>query len=404
MIHNGNIRIALICNMNNMFSSVCKYLIDSGYDAHLFQYNTHPSHFDGRADSFGNILDNRIHIINWTSPGQLLTYSTDKIKTLLHDFDFIIACGTTPAFLSKAGIKLDLFIPYGSDIYTYPFFEFTYNPIYMFKKLYFQYHQRNGIRNAVSFMMEKQIDWVEKKAKSLRIKGDRFNTSIPMVHLPTYENITPNELNNLSFYNKYLDIRAAQDLVIFHHSRHSWKNPQDKFELKGNNILFKGFADFLKQNANIKACIVTLEYGNEVDESKALIKELGIEENVYWMPKQDRKELMMGISLCDFVVGELYNSFNLYGVTTEALQMGKPIMQKRIDEEFTNDYNTLHPIIYADSAEQVSAGITSYIKNPGYYHQQGIEGRKWYTKNILNKFLSIIDKLIKDKHAVESKE
>lgn len=397
MIKKGKFRIALICNMNNMFSSLCRYLLDSGYDAHLFQYNNHPAHFDGRADSFGNVLEGRINTIDWTQSSQLKDYPIKKIQEQLKNFDFIIACGTTPAFLYKAGVTLDLLIPYGSDIYSQPFFEFSYNPFYLYKRLYFQFFQRKGIQNATSFIMEKQVDWVEKKILSLKLKSCRICTSIPMVHLPTYSNVALEEIEKLSYYKIYKEIRDNHDLVIFHHSRHSWKNPQDKFELKGNDILFKGFAKFLKTNSLVKACIVTLEYGDEVSDSKKLIDSLGIEKNVYWLPKQDRKELMMGLSLCDFVVGELYNSFNLYGVTTEALQMGKPVMQKRIDEEFSNDYPSLHPIIYADSIDSVSDGINAYLENRSYYRNLGVVGRDWYKEHILNSFLSVIDRLVLEK-------
>lgn len=397
MTSNGSVRLALICNMNNMLSSVCKYLLDMGYDAHLFQYGTHPAHFDPMADSFGNILEGRVHIIDWTLPTQLQSYPVQKIKDQLSDFDFIIGCGTTPAFLYKANITLDLFLPYGSDIYTYPFFNFSFNPLYLFKRLYFQYYQRKGIQNASAYMMETQVEWVEKKAQSLHIKGKRLNMSIPMVHLPTYVNITQAERDNLEFYSIYKKIKENHELMIFHHSRHSWKNPSDKFELKGNDILFKGFADFLKGNPNIKACIVTLEYGSEVIESKKLIDELGIANYVFWLPLQARKELMMGLSLSDMVVGELYNSFNLYGVTTEALQMGKPIMQKRIDNEFTGDYSSLHPIIYADDVKSVATGFEAYIHNPQYYQNMGLQGKEWYKEHILNNFLSVIDNLIDSK-------
>lgn len=391
------IRIALICNMNNMFSAICKYLIDGGYDAYLFQYNDHPAHFDGRADSFGTILEGRILGIDWTDPAHLIDYPVKLIQEQLKGFDYIIACGTSPAFLSKAGITLDLLIPYGSDIYLLPFFQFSRNPVYLYKRLYFQFFQRRGIRNAKSFIMERQLDWVEKRVSSLKMKSHRVFTSIPMVHLPTYENVTSEEVAKLKYYKIYKEIRNNHDLVIFHHSRHSWKNPHDKFELKGNDILFRGFAEFLKINTYSKACIVTLEYGDEVADSKDLICSLGIDNNVFWLPKQDRKELMMGLSLSDLVVGELFNSFNLYGITAEALQMGKPIMQKRIDSEFSNDYPSLHPIIYADSVDSVCEGILKYVENPAKYKDIGLQGRKWYQEHILRKFLGTVQSLIASK-------
>lgn len=392
----ATIKIALICNMNNMFSALCKYLIDNGYDAHLFQYYDQPEHFDFKSDTFGDILNNRVHTINWTKPMQLFDYPIDEIRNNLSGFDFLIGCGSTPAFLNKAGIKLDLFIPYGSDIYSYPFFVFLKNPINFIRRLYFQYHQRAGIRNAKHFIMERQLDWVEKKITSLKIPSKRIFNSIPMVHLPTYTELTPKYLSELKFYNFYHNLRNKFDLIIFHHSRHSWKNPVDKFEFKGNNYLFEGFSKFIKETSNVKSCIITLEYGSEVNESKTLISNLGIHEHVFWLPLQERKELMIGISQSDLVVGELFNSFNLYGVTIEALVMGKPIMQKRHDSDFINNYKSLHPIIYADSAESVAVGLNNFYYNLEKNKIMGLIGRKWYEDNIIKTFQDIIDKIVLD--------
>jgi len=391
-------KIALIGNMNNNFSSLCRYLLDEGYDAHLFQYITDPNHFHATADTFEGQLDGRIHSVDWCIPTQLISYNVEKIKDELSSFDFIIACGPTLAFLNKANIRVDVFIPYGSDVYSLPQIEWSRNPLYFLKRLYFRYFQLKGIQQSRLMIIEKQSQWVEDIICSLNYKGKREEVSIPMLHIPTYEAVSERNQKSLDFFSTYKQIRKEYDLMIFHQSRHSWKNPRDKVEMKGNDILFKGFKKFTQIYPEVKACIVTLEYGGEVGESKRLIKQLQLEGNVIWLPKQNRKELMMGVSMSDLVVGELYNSYNLYGVIVEGLAVAKPIMQKRKNADFLKAYSTLHPILYADDEESVCKGLTEIMENPAKYKEYGRQGQQWYIDNIVNKFLGIIKQEIEAKH------
>jgi hypothetical protein len=70
------------------------------------------------------------------------------------------------------------------------------------------------------------------------------------------------------------------DFVFFMFSRHSWKSVWN--DIKGNDKFIRAFARFVKEN-NPNAILITANKGIDIDASKSLIKELGIEECVQWL-------------------------------------------------------------------------------------------------------------------------
>jgi len=388
-------RIALIGNMNNNLSSLYRYLIDDGYDADLFMLENEPTHFHPSSDSFNEIFQKENpKIVSWGNPLNILSSNVKDTIDVLSNYDFIICCGPSAAFIAKAKIRIDIFLPYGSDIYTLPFIQFAKNPIIFFKRIIFAFYQKKGIKNARLIICEKQANKVEKRIQKLNLGLKRIKKSIPIIHLPTYFDLERKAEGKLKYYPEYKKLREKYSVLIFHPVRHSWKNPTDRLETKGNNFLFEGFAMFKKLYPTIKACIITIEYGAEVVESKALSYQLGIEKDVYWFPLQSRKEIMGGIYQSDIVVGELKDSFNLYGVVIEAIAMSKPILHSRVDSDFENDYPSLYSSMFANSPELVSERLSDYINNPQYFKSLSRQNISWYQKNIVDNFLHHVYSLI----------
>ena len=91
------------------------------------------------------------------------------------------------------------------------------------------------------------------------------------------------------------------------------------------------------------------ENGEDVDRSKDLIKKLNIENYVKWFPVTDRKDIMIGISLCDVGVAEIGNlSWITYSTVCEFMCMSKPIIMYREDElykDIMNIYTILKALI-----------------------------------------------------------
>jgi len=114
--------------MNNNFFVFARYLRDFGVEADLFLIPERKFyHFDPKEDTWFNIED-----FNWIkefpisySWKSFLRTNKNILQKTFSKYDRIIACGYSVGLLNEAGIRIDLFIPYGSDLINIPFFKFS---------------------------------------------------------------------------------------------------------------------------------------------------------------------------------------------------------------------------------------------------------------------------------------
>ena len=114
-------KIACICNMNNMMFILCRYLRDAGYDAQLFTLADEPAHFNPASDSYDDEYLTYYHPFPFTKSTIYKPESIQLLHKKLKDFDFFIGSDMAPAILAMIGLRLDVFVPHGSDIYDFPF-------------------------------------------------------------------------------------------------------------------------------------------------------------------------------------------------------------------------------------------------------------------------------------------
>jgi hypothetical protein len=412
-------KVGLICNMNNNLFSLSKYLMDRGYETTLYVLPFESPHFLPKADSQDLNKLGSIIYLEWGNPYELGNVSVEQIRREFGRHDFIIGCGPSPAYLSKAGIKLDIFSPYGTDLIHYPFLNLM-RPIKMAKYILsmftrrkelqtlpsrpanmkgylpFVYYQRKGIRESTACLVPTSGKDVYGQAlKRLKFSNSHFSLGLPMIYVPQYTGSAINASYSTSrLYNKFLSIRENYDFLIFHNCRHAWVSG-DPVEHKGNNRLFEGFEQFSKSYKG-KAAIITFEYGIDVLASKNLIKSLGIEKYVYWFPITERKELMAGISIADLVVGNLSDaSWLIYGVVYEAMTLKKPIMHHRNDLHYPA--SMLYPMINAFDVETVRRALARYAYSKHELEEIGKEAHEWFLTSCIEKPIETIIGLIENK-------
>lgn len=405
-------RIALIDNMNNNFFILARYLRDLGYDAHLFYFNEN-EHFFPYNDTFDLSYQNFCTLINWSG----LFDKTDQIKELLNDFDIIIGCGAAPRLCEVMGKKMHIMYPYGGDIYNVMLYEGNIKKEIFFH--YFKsrlkkflginirwrehnyryamevYYQLKSIKKAdyiISIRTNNEYDYFFEK---YNLKEKLINDTFPLLYYPIYN---PEAIQKYycrsHWYEEFKKIRTDNDLVIFHHSRHIWKNFNNPFENKANDRLIKAFARFISERRDIKAKLVLMEYARDFLHSKKLIRELGIEKYVQWFPKLPRKEIMIGISLCDIGATEFENSWISGGAIAEFLAMKKIFIGYRRDELYTPYYGSLYPILNARTEEDIYRCICEYIDNKEHYDQLGSEAHNWFKKYLIDQPLNTIQKIL----------
>ncbi len=390
-------KVLCLGNMNNNFFSLARYLKDAGYEVGLRTMLNEPAHFGPSADSYTNDYESYTQRIRWSNmPSDYTGITRKQIKEDIGGYDYFIGCGASPAFFHKAGIKLDIFIPYGSDLDVIPFLRrYDYQKRRkLFKRWRLAVNQRKGIENASYVLFDYTNDDCEAVFKRFDMKGERLLLSSPLLYLPEYSLDNINKYaQNCAHYRRFQELRAGHSFIAFHHSGHWWKDLPTELFYKGSDKIIEGFAQFVKDVPD--ALLVLFEYGGDFEESKKLVKKLGIENNVAWFPKMPRKEIMLGLSMCDVGIGEISRPWIMYGTISEMMAMAKPIVMNQADAASVKAYKTIYPVQQATNSEEVAAGLKYYHDNPDKAKQDGDANHRWITEELiqtsLDKIISLIE-------------
>ncbi len=379
-----------------MFSLV-RYLRNRNIDAHLLLLNDETAHFHPSCDAFD--LDYQSYTIQlpWGDPRSFRNRSAHAINHDLVPYDVLIVCGFAPAFIEKAGRRVDLFVPYGTDVFDHPFITFRQGLIpglIALRNQALHRAQKRGIKNAACINFP-GTPFYQRFHKKLRITDKTCDFGLPMVYTNIY---SPEKIvdgyHKSAWYHIYKKIREANELVIFHASRHIWKT-HIEYSDKGNDKLIKGFAKFVQAHpTGARSCLILFEYGVDVQASRSLIRTLGIENRVQWLPLMDRKELMIGLSLSDISAGEFGCGDIGGGTVWESLAMGKPVFHY-LSKKVVNSLGTreFHPLVNVKTAEDIDSTLRDFCNGSDQYRNIGQKGQEWY-ENAIPKSLDTYEAVI----------
>ena len=359
--------------MNNIPSVIARVLLDKGYNVTIFLIDEY-GHFLPEADAREPIKGLKTITLNW-SREELINLQSTEIKKAIGGYDFYIGVEWAPAITWKAAIKLDIFYVMGTDLSDYPFYKMEYQwlpKVWQLKYYLIAKQQYYGIKYTQTISMNAASNYLESKLTELQPKGNRI-IGIPYLYLPQY---------NLSYIEKstyktvFDKIRNDNDFVIFHHVRHEWLSNKCSIHDKGNDKLLQALQQLIEANKQTKIALITLEYGTDTEASKALCKNLNIENNVHWLPKMNKKDLLYGLHISDVFVGQLTHQFPAYTSLYEAIAMKKlvihngPALQK-----------DSYPCINRNSTEGVFDAIHQCVNHQIDYNKLGNEAFNWLYKN-----------------------
>lgn len=387
-------KIACLGNMNNNLFQIGRYLIDKSYDVTFFLFDEF-EHFLPEADSYTEISNYKIKNLGWNFD-LFHELTPQKIKQAISGYDLYIGTDLAPAFLFKTGLKLDIFVPHGSELYEYPFLEYKNRPPqqweiipYIVGKFQFQ-----GIKLANYISLDPSEEVYETPCK--RIRGDNSNriAAPPFLYLEQYKNANYNNIELRSLFSK---LREKWKFIAFQHGSQDWSNRGPYKINKGNDVLINAFAGYLKEKEfSNDSLLILVEYGGDVEKSKELIKKLNIENNVKWLPKMNRKDIMLTISNCDICIGELgYRNWFSYSCIYEFMAMKKPLIHHRNDGYYKNLGLELYPMVDARTVNEVKETFLDYRVNPGRYVEMGKAAYEWLekrTQSSINEFVEVIEK------------
>ena len=392
-------KIALIGNMNNNFFSIVRYLRDLGYKADLFLIDE-IKHFLPNSDCYNDSY--KEYTFELTHDSFSFNNKLSNVKEQLNGYDFIIGSGKVPAILSEKSMKLNMFIPHGQDLFSYPFYNknfklffrliFLFNSNLFFQKIFWKLGLRKMISLYDSYILSRnQLDGLRNTdiilsnniSHSFKSSIDKIGfdnkiiySRIPILYYRQYQNNEYLDFKENFSLHKKLKIKKDGHLIIFHHSRHCWKNSPNKFFNNGNQLLFRGFKKFIDKYPDQKIKIVTLEYGIDVNESKNLIKKLNLEKYVFWLPILERKEIMALIPLADLGAATFSIPWTSGGVISEFQCLGIPFMQSD-NNEIRND-KTMYPYFSTNTEGEICSTIEYSLMNPNQLKENGIKGQNWF--------------------------
>ncbi len=389
-------KIAVLGNVNNSYFCLTRYLRNAGYDVTLYQFKGEPSHFTPSYDCYDDSYKEYTISWKWGHPYQLMHISGKKIREEFEKYDFLIGSGAAPAYLHKAGLTLDLFFVYGWDLYKAPFFRY-HNPLYTLQYFHCLYHTRAGIKKALHMSVGDSSPFFDKLLRKLKFGGKRHSFSSPMVYEPDYNPEAIKKFYPLAIsHPAYQELRNKYDFIIFHNTRQIWKTKSNPVAIKDNDVFFRAFKRF-KESTGKKVAVIAFEYGTDYKSSKMLCHELGIENNVHWFPLSARKELMVGMSMCDLVAGEFKNSWFTYGVVFESMAAAKPVIHNRIDSLYPGE--NLYPMLNAVNEDEIFNRLCFALNNPEKIKRIGEDANTWYKKYSVEKTIKEITLLINQKLA-----
>lgn len=204
-------------------------------------------------------------------------------------------------------------------------------------------------------------------ARKLGVPSFRFMPHAMLEKVP--------EANGVSELRDALLDRHDADFVVFHPSRQHWSSRKDLNWEKGNDLFIRGFADFVRK-VRPKALLVMVAWGQTVDESRALVAELGIGNRVTWiepLPMQAvARYVMAADALADqFVIGAWG------GIMPHGMMLGTPTLLYLNEEVHRWCFPQMPPVLNVHDPEDICDALVTATRQE-YRAFLKSSGPAWY--------------------------
>jgi hypothetical protein len=164
------------------------------------------------------------------------------------------------------------------------------------------------------------------------------------------------------------------DLFLFHPTRQMLSRDPVYY---GNDILYRGLRRL--QNDGVGFTLVVVEKGFPGEKlARKVIRELGIEDRVVWIPAMPRYRLIDWYRSADITITELFDGFG--SAASEALACGCPVVCNLITASERPTFwrpPISPPVINVATETDVSRAIGQYAKGRGELVDLGKTGRRW---------------------------
>lgn len=177
---------------------------------------------------------------------------------------------------------------------------------------------------------------------------------------------------DVSFFQpKHVPKNKFEDkFVIFHPANLEWR-------LKGNNVLVKGFAEFVKTNPN--SILIIVDRGIDSQKTHDLVKSLGIEnKSLFIKGPLNSTDLLHYYNLSD-VIADQFTLGSLGSVGWESFSCAKPLLAFVNEQQYRMLYRQAPPIANASDPSDITKQL-EILKDGKTRSDIGNQGRDWITK------------------------
>lgn len=172
-----------------------------------------------------------------------------------------------------------------------------------------------------------------------------------------------------------LDLRMGHDFALFFPSRHVWRHKRQDLFLKALRVLVDDGYD---------CNLVMIEYGQDLERSKRLVRELKLEQNVTFIPAIHPKDMPSYYNSCDVVWAQM-GLGHLGLVSLEALACNKPVL---VDFIYDKAYSEPPPVIRVYNLQDI-VSETKKLLDLRKFH---VDTRWWIVKH--HSYEAVLTKLI----------
>ena len=369
--------------MNNNMFAMMRHFRDLGADAHVFLNEGEFSHFSPEADTWQlERWKPYIHNLPYgDNPRHLFLRRRSTVRRAIQGFDVVLASGLNAAILDRAGMPLAMFCPYSMGI------EWIGAQVirgFRPTALFHRYVRRAQERAVCRARMVVTADLSSLTVEHLtRLRITPHCLMLPMVY---QERLPSPESPEVGLTEVVSRIRQSR-FAILAHARHHWveneANNGSFSASKRTDLLIRGFAQFCREHEAHSPLLIFCEYGRDVAASRELVRTLGCERFVFWVPTLPRKKIRVLLSLVHVVAGEFVEEGIWGGTGWEAMAAGRPLLQAVNMSQSTFRAMCsadLPPILDTRSEAQVYAHLKRLCFEPKFCDRTGKAMLAWFER------------------------
>ncbi|MCC5635730.1 hypothetical protein LC593_07660 [Nostoc sp. CHAB 5844] len=205
------------------------------------------------------------------------------------------------------------------------------------------------------------------------------------------------DLSSFSFVPHVIDEKYYDSSLIFEH-KNSQNNPyiicpsRHDWAVKGTNITILGYADFVKNYPEYR--LVLTAWGLDVNKSKNLICELGINDKVDFLEPMSITKLIKYTRGAAVLIDQFKGYFG--GIAPTALSVGTPLIMHLDYNKYSWCFKSLPPYFEAVNKDEVSKCLSLAIKiDKNKYKYQALAWLKenYYYQTVIKEHLNVYSKI-----------